>query len=215
MLQLFNAFGESLLELLFPDRCAGCGRYGGLFCARCAATLQAYPAVEVLPDLDAAFIAFLFDERMREALHMLKYRRVQRMAGPLADLMLQQLDAQLPPATLMPVPLHAGRLAERGFNQAEAIARRLARRTGRALRVSGLQRRRDTGQQARLNRAERQTNVAGAFIWQSTTLPPAAVLIVDDVLTTGATIGACARALRDAGSREVYAVALARSLPGG
>jgi ComF family protein len=216
MLQSLSSFGEFFLELLFPERCAGCGRYGELFCPRCRSHLQAYPAaLEALPDLDAAFVAFLFDERIRNALHQFKYRRVQRMARPLADLMAQQLRPALPSGALLPVPLHAGRLAERGFNQAEVLARRLAERTRRPLCIDGLQRCRETGQQARLNRSERRRNMEDAFVWEAAAAPPPMVLIVDDVLTTGATIAACARALREAGSREVYAVALARSLPGG
>jgi predicted amidophosphoribosyltransferase len=114
----------------------------------------------------------------------------------------------------MAVPLHAGRLAERGFNQSEELAARLARRTGLPL-VPGLLRCRDTGHQASLGRRARQGNVEGAFVWAVPAPPPARVLLVDDVLTTGATLAACADALRAAGTREVRAIAIARSLAPG
>jgi ComF family protein len=142
----------------------------------------------------------------------MKYRRMRRVAAPLGDLLADHLRSAPQPAdALMAVPLHAGRLTERGFNQSEELAARIARRTGLPL-VPGLARCRDTGHQASLGRRARKGNVEGAFIWASRTPPPARVLIVDDVLTTGATLAACADALRAAGTREVRAVALARSL---
>jgi ComF family protein len=140
---------------------------------------------------------------------------VRRVAVPLGDLLADHLRAAPQPAdALMAVPLHAGRLAERGFNQSEELAARIARRSGLPL-VPGLARCRDTGHQASLGRRARKGNVEGAFVWASLTPPPARVLIVDDVLTTGATLVACGDALRAAGTREVRAVALARSLAPG
>ncbi len=202
---------ERLLDLVFPDRCAACGRAGGLLCPTCRAALRPYPSEAPTPGLDGMTVAWLYDGTIRHAVHAMKYRRRRRVADALGDALAASVP--MPPAdALVPVPLHAGRMAERGFNQAEELARRLGHRWSLPICASGLERGRDTGHQARLNRAERQTNVAGAFVWCGPGQPPARVLLVDDVLTTGATLAACAEALRAAGTREVRAIALARSL---
>jgi ComF family protein len=205
---------DALLGLLFPDRCAGCRRLGGLFCGACRATLTGYGGEDdlALADLTAVRIAFVFDGPLREAIHTLKYARRRRMARPLGALLAAHLRARpLPAAALLPVPLHPTRLAERGFNQAAELARALARDGARPLLERGLERVRATSQQAQLNAAQRRENTRGAFVWRAAAPPPERVLLVDDVLTTGATLSACAAALRQAGAREIYAAALARS----
>jgi ComF family protein len=211
MPSLWTGLFERLLDLVFPDRCVVCGGGGGLFCAACRERLRPYPAEVPTPGLDAMAIAWIYDGAVRRAVHSMKYRRRRRVADALGDALAAALVA--PPAdALVPVPLHAERMAERGFNQAEELARRLGRRWGLPVCAAGLARARDTGHQARLNRRERRDNVAGAFCWQGPGQAPARALLVDDVLTTGATLAACAEALRAAGTREVRAVALARSL---
>jgi ComF family protein len=202
---------ERLLDLFFPDRCVVCGGDGGLLCATCRARLRPYPAEAPTPGLDASAVAWIYDGVVRRAIHGMKYRRRRRVAVALGDALASALAA--PPAdALIPVPLHADRLAERGFNQAEELARRLGQRWGLPVCAVGLARARDTGHQARLSRRERHQNVVGAFVWVGPGRPPARALLVDDVLTTGATLAACAEALRAAGAHEVRAVALARSL---
>jgi ComF family protein len=206
---------DRLLDLLFPDRCVACGAAGALLCPRCRATLRPYPPEAPPAGLDGVAVASLYGGVLRTAIHAMKYRRMRRVAAPLGDLLAEHLLAAPQPAdALMAVPLHAGRLAERGFNQSEELAVRLSLRCGLPL-VPGLQRCRDTGHQASLGRRARRGNVEGAFVWAVHAPPPARVLLVDDVLTTGATLAACADALRAAGTREVRAVALARSLARG
>ncbi|MCS6841555.1 MAG: ComF family protein [Roseiflexus sp.] len=204
---------DSLLSLLLPDRCAGCGRLGALLCDECRHRLVVYD--EALPrvadQLTGVRIAYVFEGPLRHALHQLKYRRRRRVARPLGTLMASHLHTHpLPCDALIPVPLHQKRLKERGFNQAELLAREVARATGFPLVVGPLVRIRATRQQALLGVAERIENVADAFVWKGPA-PPARIVLVDDVLTTGATVNACAAALRAGGAREVYALALARS----
>lgn len=205
----------ALLDLCFPDRCAACGRSAGLFCVACSRSLRPYPPEAPTPGLDAVCVAWLYEGAVRRAVHALKYKRRRRVAAALANALADALAEAPPGEALVPVPLHAGRLAERGFNQSEELARGLGRRWDLPVHAGGLARCRDTGHQADLARRERLTNVAGAFAWQGKAPPPARVLLVDDVLTTGATLAACAEALRAAGAREVRAVALARSLAPG
>lgn len=204
---------DRLLGLLFPDRCAGCKRSGALFCAACQAALKPYlPDDTIFPGLDAAGVAYVFASPLREAVHCLKYERLQRMAAPLGDLLVVYLRANpLPADAVLAVPLHSKRLAERGFNQAELLACRLAQQSRLPLLSRGLVRCRDTEHQARLDRSARRANVTDAFAWIAAEPPPLRILLIDDVLTTGATLGACADALRAAGAREVRALALARS----
>lgn len=218
----FHSLADFLLGLIFPDRCASCGRVGKLFCAACRAQLRPYPAgsptVITVADapihLDAAAVAFVFEGPLRDAMHCFKYKHIRRMAQPLGDLLGAYLDHYpLPADALIPVPLHRKRLRERGFNQCELLAQRLGQNSGLPVLVDVLARQRYTKQQAHLDMQGRQENVRDAFVWQGKTPPPPRVLLLDDVLTTGATISACAQALRAAGTSEVRALALARSRP--
>jgi ComF family protein len=205
----------SFLALLFPDRCSGCARFGDLLCQRCRAAFQPYPhGTDRFPvSLSDVRVAFLFGSPLREVVHEFKYRRVRRLAQPLGMLMAASL-AQHRPAVdaVLPVPLHRNRQAERGFNQAEELAREVARSLGLPLSASGLTRVRATEQQARLDARARAENMRGAFRWNGAAAPQR-VLLVDDVLTTGATMGACAEVLHAAGVEVIYGLALARSRP--
>jgi ComF family protein len=206
---------DALLALLFPDRCAGCAHFGTLFCPNCRAKLVPYPSqLRRMPaSLCDVRIAYVFQSPLREAVHQLKYRRLRRMARPLGALMAERLSTQPPEIdAVLAIPLHAARLAERGFNQAEALAREVAQTIGLPLINDSLVRIRATEQQARLDARARTENMRGAFSWQGTA-PPRRILLVDDVLTTGATMGACAEVLRDAGAQAIHGLALARSRP--
>ena len=204
---------ESLLTLLFPDHCVSCRRHGTLLCKQCCNGLELYTEqLHILPGLDGVSIAYVYRDTLRTAIHQLKYRRRRRVAKPLGELLTplaQPHSASID--ALQPIPMHAARRAERGFNQAELIAQSLGATLGKPCLVRGLERVRATGQQVRLNAHERRENMRDAFAWQATAPPPARILLVDDVLTTGATMSACAVALREAGCREVYGIALARS----
>ena len=202
---------ERLLDLLFPPRCVACQRQGRLFCQTCRASLQPYPPEPPPLGLDDATVAFVFARPLQRAIHALKYYKQQRIATPLAALLIEHLRAKDFPADgVLAVPLHPDRLVERGFNQAELLARPIAESLGLPM-IPGLIRCRDTGHQARLNRRDRQQNLRGAFAWQAAIPPPPRLLLIDDVLTTGATLVACAEALRLAGAHEIRGVALARS----
>lgn len=204
---------ERFLALLFPDRCAGCGAHGALLCAECSKHFVRYndEPPRIADNLSAVQIAYVFQGPLRQALHQLKYRRKRRMARPLGILLAAHLQSHpLPIDAIAPIPLHPGRLAERGFNQAELLAREVAIACELPMIVGPLVRVKATNQQALLNTRGRIANVAEAFAWRGS-LPPARIALVDDVLTTGATVNACAKALRAAGAHEVYALALARS----
>jgi ComF family protein len=206
---------HSLLSVLFPERCGGCGRLGELLCHSCCAALLPYPhGSDRFPSsLSDVRIAFLFSGPLRKAVHQFKYRRMRRLAQPLGMLMAASFTlSPLSADAVLSVPLHRDRLAERGFNQAEELAQEVARSLKLPLMSAGLERVRATEQQARLDARGRSENMRGAFRWRGDQ-PPHRAILVDDVLTTGATMGACAEALRTAGTEVVYGLALARSRP--
>lgn len=212
-----------LLDLLLPPACSGCGRPGALLCAACrdGMALPGHPAdrfvvadagVVVGEHLLLAMAAVAYAGPVRRALAALKYAGASRLAEPLAELSrptLERLEAISGPATLVPVPVHAERLASRGYNQAELIAGHLARRPGLPVQHA-LRRVRPTSKQHRLDRAARLRNLREAF--DAMARPPAVVILVDDIITTTATLEACAAVLREAGSEAVYGLAVAREV---
>lgn len=155
----------------------------------------------------------VFDGRLRHAIHTFKYRRVTALADPLGEALARfWLQSPVPVDVIVPVPLHPGRQRERGFNQAALLAERVARAAGLTMRPEALRRTRATAAQMSLDAADRKTNVAGAFQSADATVRGAAVLVVDDVCTTGATLDACAVALKAAGATEVHGLTLARAV---
>lgn len=213
---MWRELAEGLLGLLFPDRCAGCGSMGSLFCSDCRATLQGYPGqVRRVPaTLDHVRVGFVFSGPLRGAVHGLKYGRKPRMARPLGTLLAAQLAGTHTIAdAIVPIPLHPNRLRERGYNQAEELASVLSSTWKLPMLPANLARERITSQQASLHAGERAANVRGAFRWIGAGAAPKRILLVDDVLTTGATMGAAAEALRAAGCEWVCGIALARSRP--
>ena len=215
----------ALLDLLMPPACASCGRSGTLVCRKCLDAFQAAsrPADRFLaPDagvvvgetLSLAIAAFAHAGPMRRVLAALKYSGASRLAPILAreaQPALARLLHLSGPATLVPVPVHLQRRRVRGYNQAELIALQLGRLL--VLPVADpLLRARPTTKQHRLNRAARLQNLRGAFVMPSGAVVPRTAILVDDIITTTATLEACASVLRDAGCQAVYGFAVAREV---
>lgn len=171
------------------------------------------PCRERLPRFDRALSPYRYDGVLEQAIRLFKYRRKDALADPLADLMLVWADRLPPVDVVMPVPLHPARLRAREFNQSLLLANRIARRLGLPLSFERLERVRETRPQTELDRADRARNVRRAFaVRDPEGLEGRRVLLVDDVLTTGATVNDCARALRRAGAASVCVLTLARRL---
>lgn len=165
------------------------------------------------PRFDRALSPYRYEGVLEQAIRLFKYRRRDTLAAPLTDLMLVWAD-RLPSVDLvMPVPLHPDRLRTREFNQSLLLADRVARRLGLPLSFDHLLRVRKTRPQTELDRKDRARNVRRAFaVRDPHGLEDRRVLLVDDVLTTGATVNDCARALRRAGAASVAVLTLARRL---
>lgn len=163
--------------------------------------------------LETIVPACRYEGEVRGMIQRFKYGRDIAMARPLGILLARALaDPRVAGRTfdaVVPVPLHPRRERERGFNQAELLARLLARSMGLPVRDL-LKRRRPTAQQAGFDRPSRMENLREALVLRRPFPPEAAFLLVDDVSTTGATLDACAAVLREAGAAEVSAVVVAR-----
>ncbi|MFH1098624.1 MAG: ComF family protein [Candidatus Uhrbacteria bacterium] len=228
-----------LADILSPAICAGCGQEGSWLCGRClggitwdanAACIGCRRLTEMaavcdlcrkeLPIKGVMAIARYSDPIIQRIVHAVKYASAQAVADAFAVLIGAFVESSVAEifrqrignnALIVPVPLHRRRAFARGFNQSELIAAALAGRGFGTMAINLLIRERSTRPQVELAHGERTKNVKDAF----QCIAPDAVrgrtiVIVDDVVTTGATIGACAHALRSAGAREVWAFALAR-----
>ncbi len=220
----------ALLDLLFPLRCLGCGREGSVLCPSC---LPSLPRIELpfcqrcgIPDtegnlctactnhplsIDGIRSVFLFKGTARQLVLQFKYRHLKAAAAPLGQLMADYLRAgPLPGEVIVPVPLHPKRQRRRGYNQASLLAAEVGRLTGLPVMEDTLVRVRDTAPQARSAGAlERRINVRGAFECPRE-LSGERVILIDDVCTTGATLDACATALKAAGTASVWGFTAAR-----
>ncbi len=219
------------LDLLFPPRCVSCGSFGAFLCVACLAkTPRAQPPrcpVCWMADSDetcgrcrgrqfafeAARCPFVYAGAARDAVLALKYRGVSALAEVMARAMAECLTEwpHRKVMALVPVPLVGPRQRSRGYNQSQVLARELSRLSGLPLLNGLLVRRKAAPPQARAaDEAARRANVAGAFAVRRREDAGGLLILVDDVMTSGATLDACALALREAGQRPVYALTFAR-----
>ncbi len=228
---------NGLLNLLFPQACPVCRKpssehsiapicaecwrtirpYRSPACRRCGAPLVSDAAATCgdclrdEPSFERAVNFGLYEGALRDAINLLKYRGIRRLSGPLSGMMLRMefpdVDA------VVPVPLHEKRLRQREFNQSALLAASIARHIGATLETGCLVKIRDTPPQVGLRSRERIKNIKGAFdIRRADRIRGGRILLIDDVVTTGATVRECSRVLKKAGARAIHVAALAHGV---
>ena len=237
---LAGRLGTGLLDLLFPRHCVRCGAMGEFICDLCSAGMMLANGERcpvcwsgftgesclrcpyVRPAFEAARSVFVYDSELvpvyehdgavRAAVHALKYRGLSSLAPAMAAPMAKFLTEWAPTVdVIVPVPLFGMRRRIRGYNQSELLAGEISRRTGLPVDGRALVRARSTPPQVRqIGYDGRLANMADAFAAGRRSVAGSNVLLVDDVMTTGATLGACARVLLDAGAGQVFALTYAR-----
>lgn len=232
-LQYARRWFGTLQALFFPPSCLSCGAvldellHPVAICRACRATLVAAPPRQIHhhvlrrlspAHLDDAWVAFNFGPVIRALIHAVKYEKMPNTGlhlGRLASQFLPAAIAPTPDTVLIPIPLHRARQAERGYNQSWWIARGLFGNAGGIFYQEALQRVRATHSQTHLNREERRRNVHEAFAVHNPDVVRArCVVLIDDVITTGATMNECARLLKRCGAQRVSGVALAAPMEG-
>ncbi|MEI9814121.1 MAG: ComF family protein [Acidobacteriota bacterium] len=229
-----------LLNLFFPDDCRICGQalreasrvpvcasclhetqpmLAEFFCVSCKTPfVNAAPLDDAgqcalcrlgLKGFDAVYSFGSYEGTLRELIHLFKYEKMEPLAATFGPLLARALPRETSFDVVVPMPLHWWKQWQRGFNQSELLARQIARRWHVPL-SNAVRRRRNTSAQAGLTNAKRRANVSGAFAVRNR-LDGKHVLLVDDVMTTGATASACARALKRAGAARVTLLTLART----
>ena len=230
---LVSGLARGALNLLLPISCAVCSTEGRFVCADCEPQLPRLerpycvrcsdPGREPLCDWCAATpptvngirAPYVFEGAVRDLVHDLKYRNLRASAPELAGLMAECLwRNDLNPDVLAPVPLHRSAERLRGYNQSLLLCRELAKLTDIPMRARLLRRKRDTPPQVSMgSHDERRRNMVGAFECDAD-VRGSTVLVIDDVVTTGSTMSACADALKAAGAASVWGLALARQSGG-
>ncbi len=224
----------SLLDLLFPKRCVGCRRLGAYICVDCFTRLsfteygicfvcqrgtldgRTHPGCRTKTTIDGVFVGLTYNSLSKKLITSLKYKPyVADIAVYASELLLEKLiqdetfaALRLPLFSLVPVPLHASRLRQRGYNQSALITKALGKQLAVPV-VELLVRQKKTRSQVGLDKDERRVNIKGAFAVRSQKEMPQSILLLDDVVTSGATLLEAAKTLKKAGVSEVYGIALA------
>jgi ComF family protein len=223
------SFFRGLVEFVYPPICAACeNRTNGSapLCKSCLKALVLNLVVELQSGksdftllsgelyFDGVYTGWNYSPELESMVHLVKYqgmKRLGRFLGKMAGGTFPSVPSSAGDGVMVPVPLHKVRLRERGFNQSEWIAKGIGESMGIPLSASVLSRKKQTKTQTQLSAPQREKNVRDAFtVTNSEAVKDRAVFLVDDVITTGATLNACARCLKDAGAASVIGLALAR-----
>ena len=228
-MQLLTRAAGPLLDLIFPRTCAGCGREGGYLCDECEATIPrlkppqcglcSAPSRSRLcawcrsanQPFDRITAPYRWTGVLQELVYSLKYRNVRASAPHLAEMMSAHLaDESITADVIVPVPLHSSRERERGYNQSELLAGEISKSTSIPMATDVLARTRNTPPQVSMTTPEeRRQNVVGAFECVGD-VAGKRVLLIDDVVTTGATVVECSAKLRQAGAASIWVLSLGR-----
>lgn len=234
---MFKKIKKFFLDALFPVSCLNCGNYGEWICNNCFKKLKLQEKTAddyelKMPELEDIFIAGNYDEDkvLSLVLRRFKYNHITELASILGRFLSffwngklnalafidKEFALELENALIIPVPLSKGRLKERGFNQAEELAKYLAQEFSYEI-YYGLKRKNSDKHQARMDKEKRLKNIKGSFYIKKedalrfvSVLNNRTIIIVDDIVTSGATLNEVAKTLKEAGAKKVYALAVAK-----
>jgi ComF family protein len=226
---LLQRVTQHALDSIFPPRCVACQKSGAVLCPSCLATIHPIASpfcvrcqfplasgsicqycTRTPPRFYGLRVVSRYEGVIRACIHKLKYEGQARLAVPLGLLLAQAYIVYgLRADIIVPVPLHAERLRQRGYNQSQLLAEECAKHIHAQANATLLVKTRATPAQVGLSAQERILNVAGSFA-TSAPLHGQRIVLIDDVCTTGATLNACTEALRQAGAGEIWGLALAR-----
>ncbi len=225
---------SGFLNILYPSKCPSCGKVSNIssyypFCSGCWAKIYRYEGnsckicalplsseyakicgqcIKTKPPFSRVITYGLYEGLLAEAINQLKFCGAKNLVRPLVKLL---LNIDLPPVNgIIPVPLSKKRLQERGFNQSLLIAREISKRKEIPLLMDILVKKKDTLPQTQLSAKERSLNVKDAFELKEN-IKGMKVFLVDDVMTTGATVTECTKQLINGGAKEVVIITLARA----
>ena len=225
--------GQVVVDLFFPQQCVGCGRRGSFLCSDCQRKLPRLqpplcpkcgrPQVSgiICPscrqrqtEIDGIRSPFRFDGTVRQAIYELKYHNLRAISPRLAELLADYLQVNpLPGEFIVPVPLHSGRLRERGYNQSSLLARELGKLIKLPVLEDCLIRVKEAQAQVKTTSVvERRNNVLDAFACRDGKINGRQIILIDDVCTSGATLESCATALKSKGATSVWGLTLAREI---
>ena len=220
---MIRKFFDRVLDVLYPVRaqCLGCGDDQGcdgpFLCEVCVRMMRPVNIIARRDEwteqgLEYAAFSFYYERPVKGLIRSFKFKHVRILSDLLAQSLIDTAERRDigPFDMVIPVPLHPSRKRERGYNQSELLARPLAEACGAELRTDVLVRKKNTRQQSKLRVEKRGENLKSAFS-AAQDLSGKRILLVDDVVTTGSTLCACAEALREAGAENIAAIALAGS----
>jgi ComF family protein len=213
----WSAVLTSVLDALAPPACLACDAActeSHPFCVVCGAPTR--PSERLFVEGSRVAVVGPYCPPLSTAIVRFKYQGRAELSRPLSTLLVPAVTALALPedVAMVPVPMHPRRLAQRGYNQAALLARELSRAVGCQYRPRLLRRTRQAERQVGKTRVERLDNMCGAFELSSRERAPARAVLIDDVITTGATVRACAQALEAGGVEMTAIVALAHAEPG-
>lgn len=216
---MFRNLRTVFMDILYPPKCPVCKsavNEHGAWCQVCLAKVLSVREVNMtehnLTALDSCRVVCEYAGGLKRLIHDMKFRQQQRYAAHLRWLIKQNLDIEYFSQMnyVIPVPLHAARLHERGYNQAEAIFKDWAKAGNMTWMPDALQRTRHTIPQWELKMTERRQNMKNAFVAvRPDRVKNKHVVIVDDIITTGITLDECAKVLKKAGAASVHGLAVA------
>ncbi len=219
LLKIYSFFAEPLINIITPRACLLCGEpiaeNENMICVSCLESLpSASPSLisNLLMEIKDArisdiYIGYEYSDQLKELMHLFKYQRFTKLSAVFASAIASQVKKNEMIDLIVPVPLHVKKKHERGYNQSELIAEELSKRINVNYNFDVLYRKKYTVSQTTLNKNERMQNVGDAFVCKQN-IQDKTLLIVDDVITTGSTLKACAQCVLQNGAKNVFLAAV-------